>query len=149
MEILEDILSNWKVLTGLLLLIGIDVIPAIKISPIKSLLKLIGNTMNSDIKKDIDNIHKKIEILQQDCDFKDIQDIKNNLCVYQSLLIECGKLTEDQYNRCYELMDKYKAYQEKYNIDGNHVVNGKMDGVMYFIDSNYKKGNIEKDTNEE
>lgn len=129
-------LKNWATLIAILGLLGIEISP-IKINPIKWALIKIGNLLNNDIKKEVNKIAVKVDILEENQDFVEIFNIKQRITNYHALLLNSG-LDENQYRRCFELESKYRFFKDKY--PGR--VNGHMDAMLESIHKNYLNGNI-------
>lgn len=138
-DILIKILQDYSWVLGILAIVGIEVSP-IKINPISFIGKILGK-INSYIHKDIYDCQKQIlnrlDIMEKDSDFKDVMEIKNKLCNYKVMLQTSG-LDEFQYTRCFELIERYKFYQNKYPGE----VNGHMNAVIKFIETQYNDGII-------
>lgn len=135
---------------GVLALLGIEISP-IKINPLKWALKGLGklfsnfnNSIHSDINKTLNTIVDRLDKMEKDSDFKDIMEVKNKLVNYKVLLQTTG-LDEHQYARCFELIERYKFYQTKYEGE----VNGHMTSVMKYIENQYQLGNIIKSEEDE
>lgn len=129
-------LKDWSTLIAILGLLGIEISP-IKINPIKWTLVKIGNLLNNDIKKEVNKIAVKVDILEENQDFVEIFNIKQRITNYHALLLNSG-LNENQYRRCFELEAKYRFFKDKY--PGR--VNGHMDAMLESIHKNYLNGNI-------
>lgn len=127
------ILDTYKYLISIIALLGIEIAP-IKISPIKWFFKKLDKLLHGELYKSIDELSKKFEQKVEDDDFDKIMEIKNKLCNYKTMLNNYG-LDEDQYRRCFELIDKYAHYKEKY---GDRV-NGHMDAIIENIRTSYTK----------
>lgn len=143
-------INEWGALIGILGIIGIEISP-IKINPIGWILKNIGKLLNQDIKKEVNKLSDKVDKLEESQDFTDVFNIKQRITNYHTLLLTNG-LDNNQYRRCFELEDKYRIYQKKYEKKYPGKINGHLDTMLAAIHDNYLKGNIifmedEKDGN--
>ena len=136
-------IKEYAALIATLGLIGIEISP-IKINPIKWCLRHIGNLLNQDIKKDVNNLtnevntlSSKVDKLEEKDDFKAVSDIKKDVTNFHALLVGYG-LDENQYRRCFELEEDYKKYKKKYP----GKINGHLDAIFEAVHTNYSKGNI-------
>ena len=145
------IINDWGALIGILAVLGIEISP-IKINPIGWLLKYIGKLLNQDIKKEVSSLSEKVDKLEELSKTKfEAEELKQRITNYHTLLLTNG-LDNNQYRRCFELEDKYRLYQEKYEKKYPGRVNGHLDAMLEAIHSNYLNGNIifmedEKDGN--
>jgi hypothetical protein len=135
---MNEFIEFIKPIVGILASVGVIIeISPIKISPLKIIGGWIGDVVNHNMIEKIDRLADKVNVLEKSTDFKDIYDIKNTLSNYHVMLATVG-LDENQYRRCFELEDKYKAYKQKYPGE----VNGHMEAMLETIHENYNKGNI-------
>jgi len=142
-EMLVVILEKYSWIIGILAILGIEISP-IKINPIKWVWKLIinflgfiNNAIHKDIKEKLDYIMVELKKMKHDDDMKDVMEIKNKLISYKVMLQKSG-LNEGQYDRCFELIDKYEFYHNKYKGE----VNGHMDSTIKYIKTQYESGNV-------
>ena len=142
-ETLVMILGKYSWLIGILAILGVEISP-IKVSPIKWIFKLItrsfgviNNAIHKDINDKLDYIMKELKKMKHDDDMKDVMEIKNKLINYKYMLQTHG-LNEGQYDRCFELIDKYDYYHSKYKGE----VNGHMDSTIKYIKTQYENGNV-------
>lgn len=133
---MKEFIHQWGTLITFLGLLGIEISP-IKVNPLKWLFRALGKALNGDLSEKIENLTVKVNKIEKDNDFKDIQKIKNDISNYHMLMLNTG-LDENQYRRCFELEGKYKEYKEKYSGE----VNGHMDAMFETIHTNYNKGKI-------
>ena len=142
-EVIMLILEKYSWLLGILAIIGVEISP-IKVNPIKwlfllikSFFKNINNSIHKDINDKLDYIMTELKTMKYDNDMKDVMEIKNKLINYRTCLQTDG-LNEGQYERCFELIEKYKYYHEKYKGE----VNGHMDSTIKYIKTQYESGNV-------
>ena len=142
-EVILMILEKYSWLIGILAIIGVEISP-IKVNPIKwifklitSLFRAINNAIHKDINDKLDYIMEELKKMKHDEDMKDVMEIKNKLINYKVLLQETG-LDEGQYDRCFELIEKYEFYHNKYQGE----VNGHMESTIKYIKNQYENGNV-------
>ena len=130
------ILDTYKYTIGIIALLGIEIAP-IKINPIKWFFKKLDKLLHGELYESIEKLSKRFDEKEKKDDLDKVIDIKNRLVSYKVMLVNQG-LDEDQYRRCFELIDKYRHYKKVY---GNQV-NGHMDAIIDIIETKYKQGEI-------
>lgn len=112
-----EILNHYKVLIGILAIIGIELTP-IKINPIKSLGKLFGKWIGIEsLGKQITNVDEKVDENEKDR-------IRYEILQFSSSLRSGKTKTENDYTHIEEL---YQKYHEK--LHANSYISSEMDFI--------------------
>lgn len=129
-------IENNYIVIAILLGAFIQVSP-IKIYPlnaVKKVLKWIGNQLLIDTDKKLDNIEKKVDILEEDFDKKRIKDLRFEILKFDNAITKRDYGRESYEHVIFDIHQEYVQLLEKYN-----EVNGKVDRAMKRINEDYDR----------
>lgn len=113
-----DIFVITKTVVEWLAVLGVVVeVTPIKVSP----LKWIGRRLNSELRKDIRNIEKRISDLEQKQVQKDIEAKRKLILDFANSLRQDKKHTVEEYENVIRTIDDYILLCEKYNIKNGYI----------------------------
>ena len=112
----KEIIELVKVIIETFALCGIviDLTPGIKVYPVRWLLKKIGETMNHDIKEQLDEIKK---------DFQDhkIESQRYEILDFANSCMNGRKHTKEEFDHIIAVHDDYEQYLEKQGLKNGQV----------------------------
>ena len=130
---MEHFIEILKYLLEILAVLGV----VVEITPIKfSPLKWIGNKINGDIKKELQEVKKDIKKLEYDADQRDIGTLRNRISSFENLCrldVEHTQLKQHQYVTAFKDIDKWNEYHNKYKD-----LNGELKIAIENIEQAYK-----------
>ena len=107
--------------------IVIDLTPVIKFQPVRWLLKRLGNLINADIKKQLDELQKEVTEFKVDSWRTEILDFSDSCMNHR-------RHTKEQFDHVIEILDRYDKY-----ITENKLTNGQVDVAHEYILEIYKQ----------
>lgn len=107
--------------------IVVDITPGVKIQPVRWLLKRLGNLINADLKKQIDNLQKEVTEFKVDSWRTEILDFSDSCMNHR-------RHTKEQFDHVIEILDRYDKY-----ITENELTNGQVDVAHEYILEIYKQ----------
>ena len=107
--------------------IVIDLTPGIKFQPVRWLLKRLGNLINADIKKQLDELQKEVTEFKVDSWRTEILDFSDSCMNHR-------RHTKEQFDHVIDILDKYDKY-----ITENKLTNGQVDVAHEYILEIYKQ----------
>ena len=127
-----DIDSVWEAVKWFLSIltacgIVIDLTPGIKFQPVRWVLKRMGNLINADIKKQLDELQKEVTEFKVDSWRAEILDFSESCMNHR-------RHTKEQFDHVIEILDKYDKY-----ITENKLTNGQVDVAHEYILEIYKQ----------
>ena len=142
-EYLKEIIANPELFVNGLVFVSIVLGVVLEASPIPiNPLKWLGNKLNQDLKKDVENLDEKINVLDKRLDKIDEDNLKKNLEAKRNIVLdfadkirrtEIDKLgieqcTLENFNFIIDVMDDYHKL-----IVENNITNGKFDAAKDYI----------------
>jgi hypothetical protein len=121
-EIVKSVIT-WLAGIGIV----IDLTPGIKFQPVRWLLKRLGNLINADIKKQLDELQKQFLEFKVDSWRTEILDFSDSCMNHQ-------RHTKEQFDHVIDIIDKYDDYIAK-----NKLKNGQVDVAHEYILEIYKQ----------
>lgn len=107
--------------------IVIDLTPGVKFQPVRWLLKRLGNLINADIKKQLDELQKEVTEFKVDSWRTEILDFSDSCMNHR-------RHTKEQFDHVIEILDRYDKY-----ITENKLTNGQVDVAHEYILEIYKQ----------
>ena len=107
--------------------IVIDLTPGVKFQPVRWLLKRLGNLINADIKKQLDELQKEVTEFKADSWRTEILDFSDSCMNHR-------RHTKEQFDHVIEILDRYDKY-----ITENKLTNGQVDVAHEYILEIYKQ----------
>lgn len=107
--------------------IVIDLTPGVKFQPVRWVLKRLGNLINADINKQLDELKKEVTEFKVDIWRTEILDFSDSCMNHQ-------RHTKEQFDHVIEILDKYDKY-----ITENKLNNGQVDVAHEYILEIYKQ----------
>lgn len=132
-ELIAFVKENWGTIVSICGAAGIclELSPA-KMYPVSWILKKMGNIMNSDMVKEIEDLKNEFHSHLNECDEDKINDIRKEIVDF---LLQCQRgenHTRDEFDRIFERVSKYHALLEKHDME-----NGKIDIEVSYINKIY------------
>ncbi|MDE6907733.1 MAG: hypothetical protein K2P21_06175 [Lachnospiraceae bacterium] len=121
-EIVKSVLA-WLAAGGIV----IDLTPGIKFQPVRWLLKRMGNLINADMRKQLEELQKEVTEFKVDSWRTEILDFSDS-CMNNR------RHTKEQFNHVIEILDRYDRY-----ITENGLTNGQVDVAHEYILEIYKR----------
>ncbi len=127
-----DPAAVWEVVKSVLSILAacgivIDLTPGMKFQPVRWLLKRLGNLINADIKKQLDELQKEVT------EFK-VDSWRTEILGFSDSCMNHKRHTKEQFDHMIDILDKYEAY-----ITENKLVNGQADVAHEYILEIYKQ----------
>ncbi len=122
------------IIAGVVALSGLIEITPIKINPISTLLKWIGDRLTGDMRQQLMDIRSKVDDMEKQLATDEVDKIRNDMLKFGR---ECRKKeqhTKKQFEQIIYLYKKYEDLVEKYDID-----NGVLELEYDYIVSVYKR----------
>ena len=107
--------------------IVIDLTPGVKFQPVRWLLKRLGNLINADIKKQLDELQKEVTEFKADSWRTEILDFSDSCMNHR-------RHTKEQFDHVIEILDRYDKYITEYKL-----TNGQVDVAHEYILEIYKQ----------
>ena len=107
--------------------IVIDLTPGIKFQPVRWVLKRLGNLINADIKKQLDELQKEVTEFKVDSWRTEILDFSDSCMNHR-------RHTKEQFDHVIDTLNKYEKY-----ITENKLTNGQVDVAHEYILEIYKQ----------
>ena len=148
---IKDILSLLEFKDGLsiggavliILMTLIQIYPC-KLNPWDSVLKWIGNKLNSDLKKEINVIKKDLDKHIKESSAKDLKDARMHILDFCNSCM-CGqKHTKEQFDFVISQCDEYESYIEQNNIK-NGVISSAIKEIRRLYDRSIQKNDFLKE----
>lgn len=111
----------------------IEIAP-IRINPLSSLLKWIGNTINKDIKDQLDSVSKRLDDVSDRLDNFELKDTRSTILDFANSCMNERKHTKEEFDH---MIDLHTDYEEKIAEKG--MKNGRMDLAFKYISDLYMK----------
>lgn len=126
MEEILAFVNQYKIIIGILAIIGIEVSP-IKINP----LGWLGNKLNSSLHKEIQSLKQEIAEIKYQQDMSDLGTVRNRILSLYRIKREGMELTNDDLSSIRHDYDRYIYLKDKYKYiinDGKKTkINGDID----------------------
>ncbi len=127
-----DLAVAWEIVKSILAILAacgivIDLTPGIKVQPVRWLLKRLGNLINADIKKQLDELQKEVTEFKIDSWRTEILDFSDSCMNHR-------RHTKEQFDHVIEILDRYDKY-----ITENGLTNGQVDVAHEYILEIYKQ----------
>lgn len=127
-----DPAAVWEVVKSVLSILAtcgivIDLTPSIKFQPVRWVLKRLGNLINADIKKQLDELQKEVTEFKVDSWRTEILDFSDSCMNHR-------RHTKEQFDHVIEILDRYDKY-----ITENKLTNGQVDVAHEYIVEIYKQ----------
>lgn len=105
----------------------IDLTPGLKFQPVRWLISQLGNLINADLKKQLDDLQKEFTEFKVDAWRTEILDFSDTCMNHQ-------RHTKEQFDHVIEILGKYDKY-----ITDNKLINGQVDVAHEYIVEIYKQ----------
>lgn len=124
-----DVWEVIKLLFGWMAGLGIviDLTPGIKFQPVRWLLKRLGNLINADIKKQLDELQKEVT------EFK-VDSWRAEILEFSDSCMNHRRHTKEQFEHMIEILDRYDKHMTE-----NKLTNGQVDVAHEYILEIYKQ----------
>lgn len=127
-----NLAAAWEIVKSILAILAacgivIDLTPGIKFQPVRWVLKRLGNLINADIKKQIDELQKEVTEFKIDSWRTEILDFSDSCMNHR-------RHTKEQFDHVIEILDRYDRY-----ITENRLTNGQVDVAHEYIVEIYKQ----------
>lgn len=134
-ELITLIKENWGSIIGICSAAGIclELFP-VKVYPVSSILKKIGNIMNSDMMSEFQNLKSEFNEHLKDFDFNKINDIRKEIVDFSLACQRNEHHTRDEFDRVFSRINEYHDLLDKYKME-----NGKIDIEVSYINKVYSK----------
>lgn len=113
----------------------IEITP-IKINPWKSLLKWIGNTINLDLKNQVNAMEKDLKELKVDCEKQNVANMRWEILNYTNSCRRGIHHSKDEWQHLLDQLSRYEAYTEEKGI-----INGVIDEDAKYLRTLYSECN--------
>ena len=111
--ILDFIKSNWKEITTWLALFGV----VVEVSPIKIYsLRWVGNRMNADIKKELDNVNENLNKHITDSEKKEMKNLRFQVLDFADRVQNDSKPSKDAFSHIFDTIQDYHDIIDKYEL---------------------------------
>ncbi len=134
MEAVQTIHSAavWEAVKSILSILAacgivIDLTPGIKLQPVRWVLKRLGNLINADIKKQLDELQREVTEFKVDSWRTEILDFSDSCMNHR-------RHTKEQFDHVIETLGRYDKY-----ITENDLTNGQVDVAHEYILEIYKR----------
>lgn len=129
--LLDFIKSNWKEITTWLALFGV----VVEVSPIKIYsLRWVGNRMNADIKKELDNVNESLNKHITDSEKKEMKNLRFQMLDFADRVQNDSKPSKDAFSHIFDTIQDYHDIIDKYELK-----NGLIDIETENLKQAYKK----------
>ena len=113
MTIVEFLKCYWQDVVAFLAVFGI----VIEVTPIKlSPLRWIGNRINADIKKDIEQLKNDLQKHISDSERKDMRRLRKQILDFSDNLSEGRKPSKDSFRDIFDTIQEYHDIIDKYGL---------------------------------
>jgi len=118
----------------LVIILSLIQVSKIQINPWDAILRWIGNRLNSDIKKKVDEVEKKLDKHILESETKDLRDTRQYILDFANSCMYGRKHTQEQFRFVIKKCDEYEKYVEE-----NHIKNGEITSAIVYIRRLYSK----------
>lgn len=140
MEVLTDIVKNIQEnISAVILLfaavgITIDLTPAIKIQPVRYILKWIGKQVNHDINDQVTELKSELDKFKKTVDAHIIDSWRQEILAFSNSCINHVKHTKEEYDHIIEVHSDYIK-----KTGENNIRNGKVELAYKIIEDDYMR----------
>lgn len=132
-EVLSWCVDNWKLIVTILGLF-VEFTPAIKVSPIRAILRWIGKAINGEVLQRIEGLEKRADEQRRSIDVNEMDRIRWEIFDFANECRNGVRHTKDEFQHIIDLNTKYHNLLDKYGEE-----NGVFDAEYAYIFDLYKK----------
>ena len=123
--------SGYIVLVTVILSACIEISP-IKINPLSSLLKWIGNTINKDMKEQLQEVSTQLTNVSDRIDNIELNNTRSTILDFANSCMNERKHTKEEFDHIIDLHTEYEK-----TIEAKKLTNGRMDLAFKYISELY------------
>lgn len=119
---------------SLVIILSLIQVSKIQLNPWDAILRWIGNRLNSDIKKKVDEVEKKLDKHILESETKDLRDTRQYILDFANSCMYGRRHTQEQYRFVIKKCDEYEKYVEE-----NRIKNGEIASAILYIRKLYNR----------
>lgn len=132
-ELLQCCNSTTLLTFVVFLSIFIEIIP-VKINPLSSIFKWIGNVVNKDINEKLSSVSTKLEDVSTRIDMIEVNNMRTQILDFANSCMNERRHTKEEFNHIVDLHSQYTDI-----IEEKGIKNGRMDLAFKYISDLYVK----------